>query len=477
MSERTSAGKKAGPPPAGALRSLPRVDALLSHPRLAESGLPRWALRTAVRKTLDEARAALTEGRRTAAPTEEEAAALALSRAEALLRPRLRPVVNGTGVVLHTNLGRAPLSRRAAEAAAAVSAGWSTLEYDLSAGGRGSRQAHVKRLLCALTGAEDALAVNNNAAAVLLMLAAAGSGKGVALSRGELVEIGGSFRVPDIMARSGARLVEVGTTNKTHLSDYRRALDAGAAQVLLKVHTSNFQVVGFTQSVGLARLARLAEERCVPLLYDMGSGGLYPHPALPDGPTASESLAAGADVVCFSGDKLLGGPQAGILLGRRRWISAMAADPLARALRPDKLTLAALEATLLAWQDPEGAWELPVLSMLGASPQALEARAREGAAYLSQAGGGRCRVAVTPVSGPVGGGSLPGVELSGWAVSLVPLRGGVAGLERHFRSWTPAIVGRVHKGALLLDVRTLRPEDWPDIAAALAAYDPEEGRT
>lgn len=460
--------------PGAGLRALPRVDLLMSHPRLTERGLPRWVLRAAVRHTLEALRRALLSGARQAAPTLDEAAELALAQAEALLRPRLRPVLNGTGVVLHTNLGRAPLSRRAAEAAAAVSAGWSTLEYDSAAGRRGSRQTHVKRLLCALTGAEDALVVNNNAAAVLLMLAAVGRGKGVALSRGELVEIGGSFRVPDIMARSGARLREVGTTNKTHLSDYRGALDSGAAQVLLKVHTSNFRVVGFTQSVSLAQLAGLAAEYGVPLLYDMGSGGLYPHPALPAGPTASESLAAGADVVCFSGDKLLGGPQAGILLGGERWIAAMAADPLARALRPDKCTLAALEATLLAWQDPEGAWELPVLAMLGAAPEQLEEQARAGAAQLAQAADGRCRVTVTPVSGPVGGGSLPGVELPGWAVALVPCAGGVDRLERHFRSWDPAIVGRVHKGQLLLDARTLRPGDWPVIAAALAAYDPED---
>lgn len=452
----------------GLLSRLPRVDALLDHPALRESGFPRWVLRAAARQSVEGFRAQLLAGR-DALPTLDQAAEEALRLARRAAQPHLRPVINGTGVVLHTNLGRAPLSHRAAQAAAAAAESWSTLEYDVAEGSRGSRQAAVSALLCALTGAEDALVVNNNAAAVLLMLSVLACGKPVAISRGELVEIGGSFRVPDIMARSGAHLLEVGATNKTHLSDYRRALEQGA-QVLLKVHTSNFEIVGFTASVSLRELAQLAREQHVPLLYDMGSGGLYPHPALPAGPTAAESVAAGADVVCFSGDKLLGGPQAGILLGRRALISAMSKDPLSRALRPGKLALAALEETLRAWQDPEGAAELPVLSSLGAAPERLQQRAQEGAALLAQVCGQACAVSVVPVSGPVGGGSLPGVSLPGWAVGLCPRTGGVGELERFFRLWDTPIIGRIHKGALLLDARTVRPQDWPVAAQALAAY-------
>ena len=452
-----------------ALRHLPRTDALLDHPILRDSGLPRWVLRRAARQSVDQFRALLLSGKRSTAPTLAEGAALALRLARQMNRPTLRPVINGTGVVLHTNLGRAPISHRAAMAAAEAAERWSTLEYNVEEGTRGSRQTAVSRLLCSLTGAEGALVVNNNAAAVLLMLSVVGCGKKVAISRGELVEIGGSFRVPDIMARSGASLLEVGATNKTHLSDYRRAIETREAKVLLKVHTSNFQVVGFTAAVSLAELARLAKEKEVPLLYDMGSGGLYPHPALPAGPTAAEALSAGADIVCFSGDKLLGGPQAGILLGRRDLIAAMSGDPLARALRPGKLALAALEETLLAWRDPEGAAELPVLSMLGAKPEALERQAREGAAILMPVCGQRCALTVEPVSGPVGGGSLPGVSLPGWAVCLRPHAVSVEALEEFFRRWETPIVGRIHRGALLLDARTVRSQDWSVIAAALEA--------
>ena len=296
------------------LSALPRMDALLASPALVDSGLPRSAQKAGANRVLDQLRRAIWAGE-TQVPELHILAQRARQAAEELARPGLRRVVNATGVALHTNLGRAPLSRRAAEAVAQAAEGYSNLEYDLTAGKRGSRTGRVEELLKELTGAEEAFAVNNNAAAVLLMLSALTPGMGVAISRGELVEIGGSFRVPDVMARSGAKLVEVGATNKTRLSDYQRVLESGEAQALLKVHPSNFKVVGFTQSVGVEELAALAERYQVPLLCDLGSGALGPGPWPQDYPTV-EKWAAAADVVCFSGDKLLGGPQAGILVGK-----------------------------------------------------------------------------------------------------------------------------------------------------------------
>ena len=331
------------------LSILPRMDALLASPALADSGLPRSAQKAGANRVLDQLRQALRAGE-TQVPELHILAQRARQAAEELARPGLRRVVNATGVALHTNLGRAPLSPRAVTAVVQAAEGYSNLEYDLSAGRRGSRTGRVEELLRELTGAEGAFAVNNNAAAVLLMLSALTPGIGVAISRGELVEIGGSFRVPDVMARSGARLVEVGATNKTRLSDYERVLESGEAQALLKVHPSNFKVVGFTQSVAVEELAALADRYQVPLLCDLGSGALGPGLWPQDYPTV-EQWAAAADVVCFSGDKLLGGPQAGILVGRGEAIRRLKSDPLARALRLDKLSLAALEATLLDWRD------------------------------------------------------------------------------------------------------------------------------
>ena len=317
------------------LRALPKMDLLLARPALAGSPLPYALRRQAARQVLDEYRAALRAGALSAVPGLDELEQSVLRRGAELARPALGRVINATGVVLHTNLGRAPLRPRAAAAVGEAARGYSNLEYDLSARRRGRRGAAVEALLCALTGAEAALVVNNNAAAVFLLLSALAAGRGVAISRGELVEIGGGFRVPDILARSGARLVEVGTTNKTRPADYAAALDAGEAQVLLKVHPSNFRVVGFTQAVSLPELGALARERGVPLFCDLGS-------AAPGSPELAEAVAW-ADVCCFSGDKLLGGPQAGILLGKAEPLGRLRADPLSRALRPGKLALAALD--------------------------------------------------------------------------------------------------------------------------------------
>ena len=377
------------------LSGLPRMDALLAHPALAESGLPRSVQKAGANRVLDQLRRAIRAGE-TQVPELHILAQRARQAAEELARPGLGRVVNATGVVLHTNLGRAPLSRRAVEAVTDTAEGYSNLEYDLSTGKRGSRTARVEELLTQLTGAEGAFAVNNNAAAVFLMLSVLTPGMGVAISRGELVEIGGSFRVPDVMARSGARLVEVGATNKTRLSDYQRVLESGKAQALLKVHPSNFKVVGFTQSVAVEELAALAAQYQVPLLCDLGSGALGPGPWPQDYPTV-EKWAAAADVVCFSGDKLLGGPQAGILVGKDEAIRRLKADPLARALRLDKLSLAALEATLLDWRDGVS---VPARAMLEAKPQDLRQRAEELAALLSPL----CPCEAVETAGEAGGG-------------------------------------------------------------------------
>ena len=439
------------------LSVLPRMDALLASPALADSGLPRSAQKAGANRVLDQLRRAIRAGE-TQVPELHILAQQARQAAEELARPGLRRVVNATGVALHTNLGRAPLSRRAAEAVAQAAEGYSNLEYDLTAGKRGSRTGRVEELLQELTGAEGAFAVNNNAAAVLLMLSALTPGMGVAISRGELVEIGGSFRVPDVMARSGARLVEVGATNKTRLSDYQRVLESGEAQALLKVHPSNYKVVGFTQSVEVEELAALAERYQVPLLCDLGSGALGPGPWPQDYPTV-EKWAAAADVVCFSGDKLLGGPQAGILVGKEEAVRRLKTDPLARALRLDKLSLAALEATLRDWRDGVS---VPARAMLETKPQDLRQRAEELAALLAPF----CPCEAVETAGEAGGGTLPGEKLPSWAVALDP----AAELEAFFRGWSTPILGRIHKGRLLLDVRTLLPGEEDIIRDALAVW-------
>ena len=425
------------------LRRLPKMDLLLARPALAEHPLPYPVKRQAARQVLDDCRRALREGALASVPGPEELEGAVLRLAERLSRPALGRVINATGIVLHTNLGRAPLSRRAAEAVGQAARGYSNLEYDLPNRRRGRR------------GEAGALAVNNNAAAVFLLLSALAAGQGVAISRGELVEIGGGFRVPDILARSGARLVEVGTTNKTRPADYAAALESGAAQAMLKVHPSNFRVVGFTQSASLPELGELARSHGVPLLCDLGS-------AAPGSPELKEAVAW-ADVVCFSGDKLLGGPQAGILLGKAELIGRLRADPLARALRIDKLSLAALEATLLDWRDGTA---VPVSAMLSAEPAELRARAEA----LREALNPLCPCDVVETAGEVGGGSRPGEALPAWAVALSPAEV----LDDFFRRRPVPILGRIHRGKLLLDVRTLLPGDGEEIAAALAAWKGEE---
>jgi L-seryl-tRNA(Ser) seleniumtransferase len=367
-------------------------------------------------------------------------------------RPRLRRVLNATGVIVHTNLGRAPLPHAAVERVRVTAAGYSNLEYDLDAGARGSRQNHVATILRRLTGAEGALVVNNNAAAVLLALAALAEGREVIVSRGELLEIGDGFRIPDVLARSGARLVEIGTTNRTRAADYERAIGPETA-VLLRVHQSNFRMVGFTEQAGTAELAQIAKRAALPLVDDLGSGALLP---LHDEPQARDALAAGADLVCFSGDKLLGGPQAGIVVGRAELVDRLRRHPLQRALRADKLTLAALEGTLALYLDPERALrEVPVLRMLAEPPEAIRARADRLAGLTDGT--------VEETVARVGGGALPLAELPSFACAVDE------GLAAPLRQGEPPVVGVVRDGKLLLDCRTLADDELDEVAAAIAA--------
>jgi L-seryl-tRNA(Ser) seleniumtransferase len=452
---------------AEALRWLPAVHACVADPppgvRALAAGprLEREALERALAGVRDGVRA------RPRSFARREDVTSAVDRAwerelATLLAPALAPVVNATGVVVHTNLGRAPLAEEAAEAAAAAARAYTPLEYDLERGERGSRYRHVTSLLTAATGAEDALVVNNNAAAVLLAVDALAGGREVAISRGELIEIGGGFRIHEIVARSSARLVEVGATNKTHLEDYRAALAGGAVGAILKVHRSNFSQTGFVAEVSLAELCALGHETGVPVIFDQGTGVLEPLGAGAGEPTVRGALEEGAALVCASGDKLLGGPQAGIVAGGREWVERLRVHPLLRALRVDKMTIAALEATLrLLLTSPD---RIPVRRMVEAVPAELEARARRLAEALAPPARAFCEV--VPHDGRTGGGTLPDVALPGWAVRVRP-PGSAAALEAALRGGRPPILTRVVEDAVWIDVRTLLPDEDDVVAARL----------
>jgi len=442
------------------LRALPAVERLLREEplRSAARERPRALAVDAARGVLERCRADVRAGDG-AVPDVAELAVRAARDLEARTRRRLVPVINATGVVIHTNLGRAPLPADAVDAVEAVAGGYSNLEYDVAAGARGSRQAHVERLVCDLTGAGAAIAVNNNAAAVLLAVSALAAGREVIVSRGQLVEIGGSFRIPDILATSAARLVEVGTTNRTRIEDYERAIGADTA-ALMRVHPSNFRAVGFTAEAGLPALCDLAARRGLAVIDDIGSGVLAHGPGAAAGvlasePAAAASIAAGASVVCFSADKLLGGPQAGIAAGTAAAIEAMRAHPLARAVRIDKLSLAALEATLRLHLDPARATaEVPVLQMLVADERDLLAAAVRLHDDIAAAAPPGTTVRVVRATARPGGGSLPLVELEGPALAVTSPAGPDA-LAARLRRGDPAIVTRVQDGAVLLDPRTI----------------------
>jgi L-seryl-tRNA(Ser) seleniumtransferase len=422
------------------LRDLPSVDELA---RVSGDPLAVDAARTVIERAREQIRGGGDPG--------DLGAALALELASAR-RPSLRRVLNATGVIVHTNLGRAPLPAAALERITDTARGYSNLEYDLAAGERGSRQDHVTAILNRLTGAESAIVVNNNAGAMLLALAALAEGREVLVSRGELIEIGDGFRIPDVLARSGARLVEVGTTNRTRASDYETSVREETALVL-RVHQSNFRVVGFTELPSLTDVAAVARAHALPLLDDLGSGALLD---LSDEPTVRASLAGGADLVCFSGDKLLGGPQAGIVVGRADLIEKLRRHPLHRALRIDKLSLAALEGTLQLYLDPARATrEVPVLRMLHEDAATVRARAER----LASTTGGEVEETVARV----GGGALPLAELPSFACAIEE------SLAAPLRNQDPPVVGIVRDGRLLLDCRTLADDELADVAAAVSA--------
>ncbi len=445
------------------LRRLPSVDAVLAQEDVQEmqQNLPRRMVVEGIRRVLEARRQAILNGQGSTPDQDEQITATEIS--ESLARwnaPPLVSVINATGVVVHTNLGRAPLSKLAAEKVAEIAASYSNLELNLATGKRGSRMDLIRQILLESTGAEDVLVVNNNAAAVYLALRVMGFGRQVLVSRGELVEIGGSFRIPDVMAASGAKLVEVGTTNKTRLDDYRRALGPDTALVL-KVHRSNFAMVGFTEDTSVAELAELTRQHRIPLVMDMGWGTVLED--LPGGLVADNSLAdilgQGADVVCFSGDKLLGGPQAGILLGKQNWIQQMAKDPMARALRVDKLTLAALWATLIAYRGGlEGGRSVPVLDMLLARPEDLSIRASSLLAALAEKVPAVAGELVS-TSGQAGGGAMPDVNLPGFGVALNYPACSAGELAERLRQGSTPVMARVHRDRVVLDVRTIRDQE------------------
>jgi len=430
------------------LRDLPSVDELARDERLA--GEPAALAVEAARAALARAREAIRAGHDPGDLGQRAAQELASARA-----PSLRRALNATGVIVHTNLGRAPLAETALQRALDVGRSYSNLEYDLTAGARGSRQDHAASILRRLTGAEAALVVNNNAAAVMLALAALAEGREVLVSRGELIEIGDGFRIPDVLVRSGARLREVGTTNRTRVADYERAIGPDTA-VLLRVHQSNFRLVGFTEQPKLEELAAVAHDHELPLVDDLGSGALSDSLLLGDEPTAHGSLAAGADLVCFSGDKLLGGPQAGIVVGRADLVERLRRHPLQRALRADKLTIAALEGTLGLYLDPERAQrEVPVLRMLHEPAETVRARAGR----LAEAVGGEVEETVARV----GGGALPLAELPSFACAVEE------DLAAPLRAGEPPVVGVIRDGRLLLDCRTLTDAEAEEAASAVRA--------
>ncbi len=458
------------------LRSLPAVDQLLKEEVLLkmQERYPRGLILNECQKILQEYRLLIQKAETSSMEnpgidlSSPVVAGEVASRVQKSFAPSLRSVINATGTVIHTNLGRAPLASAAEKALLEVSTGYSNLELSLETGERDSRQAHVEELLCRLTGAEGAVVVNNNAAAVFLVLQTLAAGREVIISRGELVEIGGSFRMPEVMRSSGAEMVEVGTTNKCYITDYERAVTDRTA-LLLKVHTSNYRIVGFAEEVALKELVSLGRKISVPVVEDLGSGALVDLEScgLPPEPRVQDRLAEGASVVTFSGDKLLGGPQAGIILGTKDMVARFRSNQLARALRVDKFTMAALQATLLLyWDEKRALREVPVLRMLTTSEGELKERAQRLQRLLRErvtSGELRCSEGFSTV----GGGALPLAELPTFVVTYLPQGISPAALARKLRRGAPPVISRVHRDRLLFDVRTLRQGEEEKLAEAL----------
>ncbi len=444
------------------LKNLPKTDEVVKHPAMENllSTTAREVVVSAIREAIQEIRGKLKIGEDARVDIEAVISSVK-NNLRIVDQKSLRRVINGTGIILHTNLGRAKLAGAATENVVQAAKGYSTLEYDVNAGARGSRHDHVNALIAQITGAQAAMVVNNNAAATLLCLVALANHKEVIVSRGELVEIGGAFRVPEIMETGGTTLKEVGTTNKTHLSDYKKAINDNTG-ALLKVHTSNYRIVGFTEEVGIAELSALASAHHIPMIYDLGSGLLIDLQQFGlDEPTVGKSLADGADVVLFSGDKMLGGPQAGIIVGKKEYIDVMMQNPLARVVRVDKMTLAALEETFRIYRDKKQALvQIPVLSMITRPLNEIRTKAESLAADLAD----QCIAVdffVVDEIGRIGGGSAPMMDLKTMAVAVQPWNMNVTELEKKLRESEPPIIARIAGGKLLLDMRTISDDEIP----------------
>ena len=456
------------------LREIPHVDKLMKNELLTDNeiikefNIYRHEITDAVRDVLSDIREAIISGKTEKVPDENEIAQKAVNLAAERSQKGIQKVINGTGCILHSNLGRACMSQAAAKAAYEAARSYSTLEYDVLAGERGSRTFCVEAYLNELTGAEASLVVNNNAAAVLLILTSIASGGNVLVSRGELVEIGGGFRVPEIISQCGCTLRAVGTTNKTRLKDYKKAIGK-KTKALLKVHTSNFKIVGFSESVSVGQLAILGRSQGVPVIEDIGSGAIIDMQkyGIHSEPCVRQSLKDGADIVSFSGDKLLGGPQCGIIVGSKKYVDEMKKHPLYRALRADKMTIAALEATLRVYFDVKAAErEIPVLSMLSATKEELKERAEKLLELIRESGG---KAEIVSCKSVAGGGSVPGLELPSYAVVPSVQGRSAEGLEKFLREQQLPIIGRIEEGKLLLDVRTIFEDDFEYVAAVMSA--------
>lgn len=455
-------------------RAIPKVDVILSEPSIqalvVEHG--KEPVTKAIRKELDEIRNKLVTGKHegTLEGMVQEIPMHVIAAVSDASKPNLKRVINATGVILHTNLGRAPLPEKALKALEEQMRGYMNLEYDLEAGRRGERYSHFEKLVCKITGAEAAMAVNNNAAAALLMVSAIGAGKEVIVSRGEQIEIGGKFRIPDIIDQSGAIRVEVGTTNKTRLEDYEEAIteETGA---LLKVHTSNYKVIGFSESVERKELVKLSHKHEIPVIEDLGSGVLIDlsRYGLGKEPTVQDSIAAGVDVVCFSGDKLFGGPQAGILVGKKEWIEKCKKHPLTRAMRIDKCTAAMLESVFRMYEDESYAVsQIPVLSMIATTVSELEEKAQRFCAMLAEELMAHSFITILHCKNPVGGGSLPGELLESVCVAISNPKVPVMELATKLRSLDVPVIGRIEEEQLILDMRTVHETELKLLADTIS---------
>lgn len=455
-------------------KNIPSVDRLLMSRSLKDvsAAYPRTLIIISINQVLDELRSKILKGdivEKGAMPEIEQVAGLTVKRLALISRPSLKPVINATGVVVHTNLGRSVMAEKVLNKFRALGGGYSNLEYDLERGRRGSRYTHVEGILKELTSAEAAMIVNNNAAAVFIVLDTLAKGREVIISRGQLVEIGGSFRIPDVMQKSGARMVEVGTTNKTHLRDYEEAIGPETA-LLLKVHTSNFQVVGFTEEVPLSDLAKLGRRFDIPVIEDLGSGCFidFSNYGLTKEPTVQDSLSSGASLVTFSGDKMLGGPQAGIILGQKVLVDAIKKNQLNRALRIDKLTLLALEETLRIYRDERAAIkEIPTLRMICAPYHAMVKKAERLLKLTGELKGRNFSVESEDGASKVGGGALPLLELPSRLICLKPLRLSSRFIELWLRSYDPPIITKTEKEKIFLDPRTMQEKDLKIVAEAI----------